>query len=175
MTLHTIEPDRATLHGQFSRGLEPALTVDSGDTVSYRTLDVGWGLENHKEGNLPRRKFEPREPPRDDGPCLVGPVAVREAEPGAVLEVHVETVVPSVWGWTLAGESGFFNTALNRSLGVLDGPPSITRWQLDPQAGGGNEPPRTPRPAAPVSGYHRARPYGRAGLALGLASSPHWR
>ena len=137
MTLHAIEPERATLHGQFSRALEPALTVDSGDSVSYRTLDVAWGLENHKEGDSPRRKFEPREPPRDDGPCLVGPVAVRGAEPGAVLEVHVEAVVPGVWGWTLAGEIGFFNTALNRSLGVLDGPPSITRWRLDPQVGVG--------------------------------------
>ena len=55
MTLHTIEPERATLHGQFSsHDLEPALTVDSGDTVSYRTLDVAWGMENHKEGDLPR-------------------------------------------------------------------------------------------------------------------------
>ena len=61
MALHQLEPARATLHGQFSPDLQPALTVDSGDTVRYRTLDVAWGLENHKEGDLPRRKFEPRE------------------------------------------------------------------------------------------------------------------
>ena len=132
MALHSIEPERATLHGQFSPGLEPALTVESGDIVRYRTLDVAWGLENHKEGDLPRRKFGPRESPRDDGPCLVGPVAVRGAEPGSVLEVNVETVVPGAWGWTVAGEIGFFfNAGLNRALGVAQGPPRTTRWRLD--------------------------------------------
>jgi acetamidase/formamidase len=40
MALHQLEPARATLHGQFPPDLEPALTVDSGDTVRYRTLDV---------------------------------------------------------------------------------------------------------------------------------------
>jgi acetamidase/formamidase len=40
VALHSIEPERATLHGQFSPDLKPALTVDSGDTVRYRTLDV---------------------------------------------------------------------------------------------------------------------------------------
>ena len=134
MTLRSIEPGRAVLHGQFSRDLEPALTVTSGDTVRYRTFDVAWGMENHKEDGSPRQKFGPRELPRDDGPCLVGPVAVQGAEPGNVLEVHIESVVPGTWGWTLAGEIGFFNTALNRALGVTDGPPRITRWRLDPDA-----------------------------------------
>jgi acetamidase/formamidase len=108
--------------------------VDSGDTVRYRTLDVAWGMENHKEGDLPRRKFEPREAPRDDGPCLVGPVAVRGAEPGSVLEIHIETVVPGTWGWTVAGEIGFFNSKLNRTLGVAEGQPRTTRWRLDTEA-----------------------------------------
>jgi acetamidase/formamidase len=134
MSLHSIEPERATLHGQFSPGLEPALTVDSGDTVSYSTLDVAWGIEHHKEGDLPRRKFGPRESPRDDGPCLVGPVAVRGAEPGSVLEVHVEAVEPGTWGWTVAGEIGFFNGELNRALGVAEGPPRTTRWRIDTEA-----------------------------------------
>jgi hypothetical protein len=157
MTLHTIEPERATLHGQFSRDLKPALTVDSGDTVSYRTLDVAWGLENHKEGNLPRRKFEPREPPRDDGPCLVGPVAVREAEPGAVLEVHhVEAVVPNVWGWTLFWRKRLLQhrpkPVARRSRRASEHNAVAARST----GGSGNEPPRALRPVAPVSGYHRA-------------------
>ena len=89
MALHRLHPDRVTLHGQFSRDLAPALVVDSGDTVHYRTLDVAWGLENHREDGAPHRRFEPRDPPRDAGPCLVGPVLVRGAEPGTVLEIHV--------------------------------------------------------------------------------------
>jgi acetamidase/formamidase len=91
-------------------------------------------MEKHKEGDLPRRKFGPRASPRDDGPCLVGPVAVRGAEPGNGLEVHIEAVVPGAWGWTVAGEIGFFNAGLNRLLGVAEGPPGTTRWRLDNDA-----------------------------------------
>src|SRR3989442_1131133 len=47
VTLHVIEPERCNLHGAFSRDLPPVLTIDSGDTVRYRTLDAGWGLEPH--------------------------------------------------------------------------------------------------------------------------------
>jgi len=108
--------------------------VDSGDTVRYRTLVVAWSMENHKEGDLPRRKFEPRKAPRDDGPCLVGPVAVCGAEPGSVLEVHVETLLPGTRGWTVADEIGFYNSSLNRALDVAEGPPRTTRWRLDAEA-----------------------------------------
>ena len=130
-------------------------------------------MENHKEGDLPRRKFGPRESPRDDGPCLLGPVAVRGAEPGSVLEVHVEAVVPGAWGWTVAGEIGFFNAGLNRALGVAEGPPRTTRWRLDVDAmtttgHHGHDIRLRPflgaiglSPAA--SGWHSAWPPGRTG------------
>lgn len=135
MADHQLEPLRRTLHGQFSRSLEPALVVRSGDVVRYRTLDVGWGLEPPVDEVSPRRKFGPLEPPRDDGPCLIGPVAVEGAEPGDVLEVHVEEVVPGGWGYTWAGDIGFSNAELNRALGVADGPPCLLRWALDASAG----------------------------------------
>ena len=70
MAFHRIEPDRRTLHGQFSRDLPPALTIDSGDTVQFRTLDAGWGLEPPHTDGTPRRKFEPRDPERDRGHAL---------------------------------------------------------------------------------------------------------
>ncbi len=43
MTLHTIKPERRTLHGHFSKDLPPALTIEPGDTVRFQTLDAGWG------------------------------------------------------------------------------------------------------------------------------------
>ena len=43
MSTHRIEPERATLHGHFSRDLPPVLTIESGDTVRYRTLDARLG------------------------------------------------------------------------------------------------------------------------------------
>ena len=43
--LHEIPLERRTLHGHFSRDLRPVLTIDSGDTIAFSTLDAGWGLE----------------------------------------------------------------------------------------------------------------------------------
>lgn len=45
MTIYSIEPEQGTLHGTFSRDYAPILTIDSGDAVTFRTLDAGWGLE----------------------------------------------------------------------------------------------------------------------------------
>ena len=45
MATYHIEPERRTLHGHFSRELAPGLTIDPGDTVCFRTLDAGWGVE----------------------------------------------------------------------------------------------------------------------------------
>ena len=36
------------------------------------------------------------------------------------------------FGWTFAGEIGFFNAALNQALGVSVGEPQLLRWSLDP-------------------------------------------
>ncbi len=44
MALYSVEPDRRTLHGAFSRDVAPILTIDSGDTVRFRTLDADWNL-----------------------------------------------------------------------------------------------------------------------------------
>ena len=50
-TLHEIPLERRTLHGHFSRELEPVVEIFSGDVIGFSTLDAGWGLE----------------PPRPDG------------------------------------------------------------------------------------------------------------
>jgi acetamidase/formamidase len=40
MTIHVLEPERATLHGRFSPSFAPVLEIEPGDTVRYRTIDV---------------------------------------------------------------------------------------------------------------------------------------
>src|SRR5262245_53906993 len=100
MTLHTIEPERRTLHGQFSRDLPPCLTINSGDTVRYRTLDSGWGLEGPML-NGERRKFEPRGE-HDHGHALCGPIAIRGAEPGMTLAVTIDSIQVGAYGGTYA-------------------------------------------------------------------------
>src|SRR5258708_1584990 len=87
MATHRIEPVRDTLHGTFSREYPPLLTIDSGDTVLFRTLHSGWALEppSYRQGNV--KEFEPRLKGRDDGHALCGPIAIRGAQPGMALEI----------------------------------------------------------------------------------------
>src|SRR5690606_3526563 len=114
MSIHTLAPERATPHWLFFAGLAPARTAASDDVVLCRSLDVYWGLEARRADGSPRQVF-PREGPRDDGPALLGPIAVAGAQPGHVIEVQIETIVPGPYGWTFGGEIGFFNSELNRA------------------------------------------------------------
>lgn len=125
---HVIEPERGTLHGQFSREFAPAVTIDSGDTVRFRTLDAGWTVDPAIPPGQPGRKFEPRDPARDNGHALCGPIGVRGAEPGMTLEVQIGTIVPSAWGWTACGG---WDSPFNRRMGVAEGPEHALRWTLD--------------------------------------------
>ena len=129
--LHVLGPDRRTLHGRFSRDLAPVLTIDSGDRVRFTTLDAGWGEFEQADPFAPPTKF-PRDPERDPGHALCGPVFVRGAEPGGVLEVRILGVRPGAWGWSGGGGSA---TPLNTRLG-LDQPPHFPiRWRIDADRG----------------------------------------
>ena len=109
---HVLEPDRRTLHGSFSREREPVLTIDPGDTVVFTTLDAGWGLEPHHPGRYrPRREIG-----NDGGHALVGPVAIRGAQPGMTLRIDIGELVPGPHGACLAGG---WESAWNEALGVV--------------------------------------------------------
>jgi acetamidase/formamidase len=114
-TTHTLEPERRTLHGHFSRDLAPVLTIDPRDTVVFRTLDVGWGLAPFTPEPGERRTFPGRVSPQDDGHALVGPVAIRGARPGMTLEVRIGAVTPGTFGACFAGGR---STPVNDRLGV---------------------------------------------------------
>lgn len=114
----------AHYHASFTSS--PILTVDSGDSVSFQTPDVGWGLEPPTSTTAPRRKVEPRA----DGPCLCGPVAIAGARPGDTLEISIEHIRPGPWGWTYSGR-GLSTPALNAALGLADAPLTLLRWTLN--------------------------------------------
>ena len=132
MTVHIIEPTRASLHGHFSRDLAPVVTIDSGDTVRVRTLDGGWHLEGAPLDGSPWRRFEPRDPGLDSGHALCGPIAVRGAEPGMALEIELMAIVPGSWGWTRAGG---WSSPVNMRLGVDRGGEELLVWSIDPSNG----------------------------------------
>ena len=53
--IHEIPLERRTLHGYFSRDLEPVLAVDSGDTIAFSCPNAGWWLTDDE-------RFEERDP-----------------------------------------------------------------------------------------------------------------
>jgi acetamidase/formamidase len=95
--VHSLKPDIHTLHGFFSKELEPALFIQSGDTVVYQTLDAGWGLEKRAAPGAARTKYTERKPERQEkqfGHALLGPVHIQGAKPGLTLEIQINEVVP---------------------------------------------------------------------------------
>ena len=124
MATYTIEPTRETLHGSFSREYAPVLTIDSGDTVHFSTLNASWVLDLSTE---PPRRFEPRDKERDGGHALCGPIAIRGAQPGMTLEVRINEVRPVDWGWTSVGG---WESVVNQRFG-LAGQSNALVWTLD--------------------------------------------
>ena len=91
--IHELPFDRRTLHGHFSRDLEPVLSIDPGDTVRFATPNAGWWLDDET-------RFAPISSPEDDGHALAGPIEVRGATEGRTLAVQIDEVVPGPWGET---------------------------------------------------------------------------
>jgi acetamidase/formamidase len=125
MAHHQIPLELRTLHGHFSRDLEPILTVDSGDSVAFACLNSGWRNAQHEP--FPER----REGDLDAGHALIGPIAVRGAHAGGTLEVRIDELRIGAGGVTQAGG---FDTPLNRRLGVDDGETVTLLWSLDADA-----------------------------------------
>lgn len=133
-----LEPIRETLHGHFSRDLPPALTIDSGDTVTFRTLDAAWCVGPPSSAGPDRKpqKFGPLDRETDAGHCLVGPVAIRGAEPGMTLEVQIEEIRAGDWGWTSAAG---WDHPVHRRLGLAEGEEAYHLWTLDADRGVGRD------------------------------------
>ena len=130
MAHHTLNPERRFLHGSFSRELPPVLSIAPGDTVRYRLLEADWGLENFPaDPDRPaRRCFEPRDPEKDAGHALAGPVEIRGARAGMTLAVEIGEIVPGDWGWTCAGG---WPSDFNERLGLAAGAGFRLLWELD--------------------------------------------
>src|SRR4051794_26326643 len=131
MTLHTVEPERRSLHGAFARELPPILEIDPGDTVRFRTLDAGWNLEPRLStiSQEHPRGFEPRGE-HDDGHALCGPIAIRGAQPGMTLAIHINAVRPGSYGYTAVGG---WPHPINQRFGFAE-QGTYLLWTLDPDA-----------------------------------------
>ena len=139
MTIHRLEPGQGTVTQTFSRDAPPVLTIDPGDTLIVRTLDARGSLSRPRDPQSPQM-FVPRL-----GHCLTGPIAIRGAEPGMTLAVHLTSFCPTRWGWTraqaaeetpaflvwdldpdgLTGTTGGIRVGLAPFLGVIGMPPDL--------------------------------------------------
>jgi acetamidase/formamidase len=89
---HTIP--RETFHYKWDNSLPPAVEISAGDVVHFDTEEVTSGQLKPgdpaaKLGSLDFDKLYP----------LGGPVFVKGAEPGDVLEVEILSLKPGSWGW----------------------------------------------------------------------------
>jgi acetamidase/formamidase len=95
--IHELPLERRTLHGHFSRELEPIAVVDPGDSIAFACPNAGWRLDSGE-------RFEPRDEKLDAGHALIGPVEVRGARAGGTLAVRIDEVTPAGWGVTFGHE-----------------------------------------------------------------------
>jgi acetamidase/formamidase len=99
---HVVESNDQTVRvGVVDPKVAPIVTIESGDVVRYVNTWINWGNEA-KYG----MSFAEREPIRHKYPqgpySLVGPVAIRGAEPGDQIECRMIRLRPIGWGWNAA-------------------------------------------------------------------------
>ena len=128
MQTHYLKAEEATLHGHFSSNLEPVLSINPGDIVSYQLLDAGWGLENYHLDGKKRKCLKPENEFLNQGHCLAGPIEIKGAVEGMTLVVHIKDIIPENWGWTHAGG---WRTHFNDRLGVSLGNSKLILWEID--------------------------------------------
>ncbi|MEO1402158.1 MAG: acetamidase/formamidase family protein [Cyanobacteria bacterium J06635_1] len=114
MVTHILKATCETVHfGGFAANLPPALTICSGDRVEVETFSGLPVYQQAPEAFLPPTFLEicqhlPPERRIANGPHLMtGPIYIEEAQPGDVLEIRLEKIMPSLpVGFTLIRPGG---------------------------------------------------------------------
>ena len=87
--------DASVVHYAWDNSLEPRLTIDSGDSV---TFEIRGGGDNYFTRDSTHADVLGRV---IKGHPLTGPVAIRGARPGDVLQIEMLELVPWDWGYTM--------------------------------------------------------------------------
>jgi acetamidase/formamidase len=97
--VHVVESNKDTVRlGVYDTNLPPIITIDSGDTISYPNT---WShfLNQMEPGVAVDKLAQLRKDNPGKGPhSIIGPVAVKGAEAGDVLEVRYKRLQPDNWG-----------------------------------------------------------------------------
>ena len=104
MTRHRLEAGADTVHwGYFDAALAPVLTVESGDVVTISTVSGPPDAMPAPPLVVPEalKAVQKSAPNRLPGHMCTGPVAVRGAKPGSVLQVEIQSIeLHYDWGYT---------------------------------------------------------------------------
>ncbi|MBL0405016.1 acetamidase/formamidase family protein [Microvirga aerilata] len=107
MAEYRIDASPDTVHwGYFDAGLAPRLTAESGDTVTISTVSGGPEVMPQAPFAIPEAltAVHAAMRPKLPGHICTGPVAVRGAKAGQVLEVRIEDIqLHYDWGFTYVG------------------------------------------------------------------------
>lgn len=97
--VHVVESNKESVRlGVFDANLPPLLTVNSGDTISFPNT---WShFLNELQPGVPVDKLAQlrRDNPGKGPHTIIGPIAVKNAEPGDVLEVRYRKFETYTWG-----------------------------------------------------------------------------
>lgn len=157
---HRLADTDGNVHTVWDNGLDPALSIESGDVVRFDCRDANGGSVTPETTAGDIR-------PATTGHHMTGPVAVAGAEPGDVLVVEILDADHHGWGYTMFRGSGSNSGLLPEEF---DGS-AIHHWSLDGGVGefvDGIEVPLAPFPGnlgvAPVAdGEHSTTPPRRVG------------
>ena len=105
MTTHRLDARPDTIHwGTFSAEYAPKLTIESGDTVTLQCVSGAPDVMPPPGSGLtvpePLAAIHRADPPRLGPHILTGPIAVRGAEPGDMLEIRIDAIeLGADWGF----------------------------------------------------------------------------
>ncbi|SET57715.1 Acetamidase/formamidase [Oceanobacillus limi] len=124
--IHYLKLESKNLHGSFNNKYEPVLSIDSGDTVRLTTPDIQWGYSASK--NEEKVFFKSREKEDQPGHPIIGPINVRQAKKGMVLEVKLNDLVP---GWYGTNWAGGIQNWQNEKIGITEYEKIQQDWELN--------------------------------------------
>lgn len=150
---------KAHVHTRWDNRLPPALEIASGDVVAFECFDSSGGQVTPASTLDDYAKID-----RGRIHTITGPVFVKDARPGDVLEIRVRRIRHHGWGWT----------SLVPGLGALPGRfPDLFLflWELEETVSRSLAPVTLPLApflgimgvAPPTPGEHRTRPPGPFG------------
>jgi acetamidase/formamidase len=157
MTEHVLAAEPT--HSRWNRALPPRLEIDPGDTVHFQCVEAAGnqvrpGMSLEDLATIDRRRIH----------ALTGPIFIRGAQPGDVLEIEILNLAHHGWGYsTLVPGLGFLKDRFSQ--------PFLFHWELLPSETRSLAPAVVPlRPfcgvmgvAPAVDGEFRTRPPGPFG------------